>query len=464
MRNTVSVDIVHRMKLSRILSLAAILVACGEDATSPTDVGHGPFGGTPLSDAEFAAAPKTLPRAVVAPRSELASTSSTLPSSVLLTNLPESLPQGTATTKGSPGSCEVWAAGYVVGSYVANLANGGGPLDASNTLSVGFVYALALNEEGASCPKGTSPTETLDYLVKVGARGKGAPTRAQQAYEPNCAFINAINLERSFETELAIGGWSALSRSPDTATDQIKEQLAAGLPAQMTLELPYGFLDYENGTFELSDECPSGTLKPACAISSTGGFACVADSGTNSGCSQHGIAVVGYDDTISAFWIQNSFGADWGEEGRMWLAYDAFEQVYLGGTTAVALARVSEATIAAHQAVDPREGREATTHLVLRTSLPDPIRVDTITIETPEGTAFSQGLGHWFRTGVLYASRHDALAWPDGSYEISIAGKDADGVDVVTEVTANLEALPSREEGPPAAGDVTGTNELPVAF
>ena len=33
--------------------------------------------------------------------------------------------------------------------------------------------------------------------------------------------------------------------------------------------------------------------------------------------------IVGWDDTLKAWHIQNSWGPEWGEQGFMWIAYDS---------------------------------------------------------------------------------------------------------------------------------------------
>ena len=43
----------------------------------------------------------------------------------------------------------------------------------------------------------------------------------------------------------------------------------------------------------------------------------------------HCMTVYGYDDTKAAFWVQNSWGASWGDGGRCWIPYDMWEQGYI---------------------------------------------------------------------------------------------------------------------------------------
>jgi len=44
----------------------------------------------------------------------------------------------------------------------------------------------------------------------------------------------------------------------------------------------------------------------------------------------HAMCIVGYDDAKGAFKVRNSWGADWGENGYVWIAYDALLSFYTG--------------------------------------------------------------------------------------------------------------------------------------
>ena len=42
------------------------------------------------------------------------------------------------------------------------------------------------------------------------------------------------------------------------------------------------------------------------------------------GPAQHSMLIIGYDEGIGAFHIQNSQGAGWGADGYVWMAYETF--------------------------------------------------------------------------------------------------------------------------------------------
>ena len=49
------------------------------------------------------------------------------------------------------------------------------------------------------------------------------------------------------------------------------------------------------------------------------------NSNTKGGC--HGMVVVGYSDTYNAFKVVNSWGESWGDNGFVWIDYNAFTDI-----------------------------------------------------------------------------------------------------------------------------------------
>jgi C1A family cysteine protease len=44
----------------------------------------------------------------------------------------------------------------------------------------------------------------------------------------------------------------------------------------------------------------------------------------------HCMMIIGYDDTMGAYRIQNSEGTQWGDAGYIWMAYATFEALAQG--------------------------------------------------------------------------------------------------------------------------------------
>ncbi len=465
--------------LATLAAVALIAASACSDAGSGTSGGEAfdEFGGTPPSEAELAAQPKALPATAFADRT-LASAASAegIPPSFVIpeSELPPVQAQGTPEDPGSPGSCEVWSAGYAMGSYVANLTNGRDIKDLANTVSTAYLYMTVLAEEHKTCGEGTSPADTLNYLV-----AQTAPSLASIPYYPVCECpsgsdqcLDSITLGEScpsdpeFCTDLSIGSWSGLARQPSAETlELIKTWIAQRHVVQTTIVVPYDFTDYTGGLFEAPTSCPPGA---PCAIFR--GIACRASAKLPSGCAQHGIALVGYDDDLGAVKIQNSFGPAWGEAGYMWMSYATFEAIYLSGTIAfappvrsgTAAERPSAAADRAFQWVERRDD-ETRVHLIFAATLDEPLRLGDITITAPDGKQITHSYGgHFFRAGHHYVTRHDGLQFEPGTYAVRLEGTTRDGAARVVESTVQVALAQGGPPAGPIGEGVTGTNGEPV--
>lgn len=475
----------RRTRACALVMLIALLSACS-DAPPTTEVKEEVFGATLPSDAELATYPKILPaeafaaggaRGAAAPTVAPTPTSFVIPASAL----PPVQAQGTSTNFGYPGSCEVWSAGYAMGSYAANLTNQQDIKDLANTVSTAYVYMTVLaNIPGSSCGGSTKASETLEYLV-----ANTAPSLASIPYYPVCECpsgsdqcLDDVMLDQSCETnpefctQLSIGSWSAFEKKKpiDQILTMIQTWLSTSRIVQISIVVPYDFKDYTSGVYDAPTACPSP--QPSnCA--QYGAIACIASTKDPSGCAQHGIAIVGYDDSQGALLIQNSFGTGWGEQGYMWMSYSTFKSIYLGGTiafapkassaTSSAVATTSAAVDAGFQWVDHRDAGAPKTDLIFASTLDQPIALGTITITTPDGRTLSHEYGHWFGKGYHYVTRHDGNQFPSGTYTVRLQGTTRSGEVVSVESTAEV-ALAAGETLPaaPIGNDITGTNGQPA--
>jgi hypothetical protein len=476
-----------RLAIGTVLWLAlAGAAGCGGDGSSSPD-DPGPFGGTPPTEAELATYPKALPPDALASRAGAAATVAATPTRYEIADerLPPVQAQGTPEKSGYPGSCEVWSAGYAMGSYTANLTNRVNIKDLKNTVSTAFVYVKVLNEEKKTCGQGTSPAGTLNYLVH-----NTAPSLATIAYEPVCECppgsdqcLDAIDIDEScatdptFCTDLSIGSWAALAAAPPSdILATIKGYVAEGRIVQITIVVPYEFGDYDGGVYDAPASCPS---PQASNCAQYGQVACIASTMEKSGCAQHGVAIVGYDDektdpsgTPGALKIMNSFGTSWGESGFMWMSYATFEAIYLGATTAEppsseasssALGGASGAADSAFQWVEERPGAAPKVHLIFASALAEPLLLGEIAVTPPGDETLRHTYGHAFRSGYHYVTRHDGRQFEAGTYAVRVEGTRPNGENVV--VTSEVEVELADGSALPAAppgDDVTGTNGQPV--
>lgn len=463
------------------LVLAMLLAAACSDGD-----GGGPpepfdeFGGTPPSDAELATYPKALPAPAYASGSGTTASIAATPSSFVIpeSTLPPVQAQGTASMQGYPGSCEVWSAGYAMGSYAANLTNRQDIKNLANTVSTAYVYVTVLAEEKKSCGEGTSPADTLNFLV-----ANDAPSLASIPYYPACECpqgsdqcLDAVDVAQDCAndpalcTDLAIGSWNGFAKQPHAQVlDDVKTWVATGHVVQMTIVVPIEFGKYTGGVFSAPTSCGGDTK---CKVFN--GIACGASSTTGTGCAQHGVAIVGYDDGTGAIRIQNSFGPDWGENGYMWMSYETFEAIYLAGTIAFApatplepgAARAAAAADAGWQWVDERDAGSPAprVHLIFATTLDEPLRLHDITVTAPDGTRLVQDYGgHAFRRGHHHVTRQDGRQFEAGTYSLRLEGTTRAGAPRVVEGSVQVALVAGSALPPAPPGDgVTGTNGEPV--
>ena len=448
---------------------------CPTPDTTPTDE---EFGAELLSADAIAQAGKCPPAAALAARAQLSTTPpprATIPPTLL----PPVQAQGTSQTQGSPGSCEVWSAGYAMGSYAANLTNQQPLSDLSNTVSPGFLYPWVLNKEGKTCGMPTAAPDTLNYLVQ-----NTAPSLAAVPYSPNCFCLGMVDINQTFTTDLAIGSWCFFPPSAADALSAIKSYVAQGYVVQTSILVPWEFGGYHSGVFDAPTACPNTpTPPPVPTPSPTPGkpvcgqhdaIACVQSMITASGCAQHGIAIVGYDDTMvgpdgnaGAVLIMNSFGPGWGENGFMWMAYGGFEDIYLAGTLAFAPQPSGGlgapfAVNDAFQWVEQRAGQSPRTHLIVEAAFAEPLPDAEVLITAPELRTVRQHYTQPFRHGYLYLTRTDGKQFEPGRYVIQIRGVTAGGL-LTAATTIDLDpasALPAAE----LPSQVTGSNGQPATI
>jgi hypothetical protein len=447
-------------------STATPTVTCPIPDATPTDEEQ--FGAVVPSADDVAQGAKCLAPAALAVRTGSATPppQATIPA----TALPPVQEQGTAQHLGSPGSCEVWSAGYAMGSYTANLTNQRPIADLANTVSAGFLYPWVLNQEGKSCGMGTTVNDTLDYLVS-----NTAPSLAAVPYSPSCACLDMVDVNQTFMTDLAIGSWCYLpSASGGDVLAAIKGWVAQGHVVQTSIFMPWELPDYTGGVYDVPTGCPTPAptpTKPTCA--QHGAFACIASTTTGSGCAQHGVAIVGYDDNkigpdgkAGAVLIMNSFGTDWGKKGFMWMSYESLASIYLAGTLAFppqpsgglgAPAAVADA----FQWVEQRAGEVPRTHLIVETAFAEALPDAEVTITAPEGRRARHHYAQPFRHGYVYFTRHDGKQFEAGMYAVEMRSSNS------ATLTANVRVeLDTESDLPPAPlpDDLTGSNGQPATL
>ena len=405
-----------------VTSATATLAGCSSTGVNVVNPPEPDQFGALLNDAEFAAAPAALPPEAIT------GVPVTLGPRVTLAPLPIVVAQGTTTNLGSPGSCEAQSWGYGLGSYTAARNLDGttrwNPADPSGqyAASAAWLYSWSLagpSNANGSCPAGTLATPYLKHLVDT-----GAPSVAQFAYRPDCAYLGplAINNPAPPQSQLQIGSyaivkWAGMTQAQFTA--RLKTYLSAGNAVAFSGKVTAGYTHPSTTPFRGNYLDAKGVWQ---AIRGSGG---------------HGQLIVGYDDALQAFLVQNSFGTQWpfvatpAPPGMLYWSYDSIwnTQTYFGVAYPInasgALAgtplkpSVSSAPALSVSLRTYNDLIDGTQKLVLLIDAAAPIYLDTTQIVTPAGETFTNGYKTSIRTGYTFVSRANG-SFARGTYTITL--------------------------------------------
>lgn len=411
---------------------AATLAGCssgGVNVLNPPISGANFRFGALLNAAEFAAAPAALPpEAVTTIQAVLP------PASVTLTNLPPVVAQGAVgkgQSLGSPGSCEAQSWAYALGSYTAARNRDGtmrwNAADLNNQVSAAWMYSWALSSPATgqgACPSGSYSLPYPQQLIAT-----GAPSVQQFAYYADCGVLgkyyssnpNPPNQSRLQIGSYAIINWSNLTQAK--FTDLLKRHLAAGNAIAFSGLVCEGYMD------------PSSPNSKNGYLDSRGVWQCNTAGGIpNSG---HGQVIVGYDDTLQAFLVQNSFGTQWpftqtpATPGRLYWSYDAMwnTQSYFGiafpannsGTlTGTILPGSSSSAPQLGVKLHSYDDADGNSRLVFLLDAASPIQLLNTTVVTPAGQTYTKQYNAPIRTGYTHVSRLNASFVP-GNYTVTLS-------------------------------------------
>lgn len=152
--------------------------------------------------------------------------------------------------------------------------------------------------------QGRYMSEAFNVLEEIGSAVQ-ATVPYQATNDCSTTFEDLATTEANL---LKISNWYGLGTNAGTIVNTIKTQLAeSGQPVIVAMYgLESGFLNYSSGVYHYG-----GTY------------------GVNAG---HAMCVVGYDDSIEAFDVRNSWGGNWGASGYWWCGYDAVEDLVAEGS------------------------------------------------------------------------------------------------------------------------------------
>lgn len=217
------------------------------------------------------------------PLADRISSTKAYPASVNL-NCPPVLNQG------SEGSCVAWGVGYAARSVSWQAMNGGSYSYSTNIFSPEYIYNQI---KVGDCSSGSYVTDGLDIITN-----QGVCVWNDMPYTDVDCDTYPNNYQASQAANYKIGSYTRLS----ITVDAFKDQLAAGNPIVVAGPVYSQF-------YSLGD----GDVQTKARGRSYGG---------------HCYCCVGYDDTLNAFLVLNSWGTTWGSSGYGWISYDIMSRVW----------------------------------------------------------------------------------------------------------------------------------------
>lgn len=197
------------------------------------------------------------------------------------------------------GTCTSWSVGYCALTIAEAVKNNwaGEEKITSEAMSPIFLYSQAKTHRG--CDKGICMPDVLQTLVKT-----GTPKFTEYNYLCDGDVRLATSLFASAKNH-RIENFRAIRNplmSPERSLKNVKKALTENRPVIICMNLPNSFLS--NDVKDLWQ--PKGANDAVCGY--------------------HAMCIIGYDDDKygGAFLIQNSWGRNWGNNGRTWIKYADF--------------------------------------------------------------------------------------------------------------------------------------------
>jgi len=206
-------------------------------------------------------------------------------------DLSEDLPP--VRNQGELGSCASWATSYYMKSFQEKIETGL-PFSEASIFSPSYTYNQLTGEDCG----GTSIEETLALIQEQGVASLELfpYTEDQCTTQPDETVTEAASDARISDFK-ALSGENMIAEMKTLITQQNPIIIGAVLSPEFGITDSFGLSAYREHAVDYED------------------VTC------------HAMLVVGFDDEVSAFKVVNSWGESWGDNGFVWIDYQAFENV-----------------------------------------------------------------------------------------------------------------------------------------
>lgn len=194
--------------------------------------------------------------------------------------------------QGQQPSCTAWATGYALMSFFQGNVNGWNPNDQEHIFSPSYLYQNI--KKGTTCTNGTYISDALNFLKE-----NGDVPLSDFAYDANSCKMPPASLKTT-ASQYKIKDWFRVDDVYNL--NDLKNYLSQGMPIVIAAYTDKEFSQFYNKKENEVFHWKSGNYK--------GGG--------------HAMLVVGYDNSLRAFKVMNSWGTEWGSKGYVWIDYDSF--------------------------------------------------------------------------------------------------------------------------------------------
>lgn len=215
----------------------------------------------------------------------------------------------TPKSQGQYGTCTAWAAGYCGRTILEAQRQGWtdqSVIDA-NTFSIGFLYRIS--SAHADC-NGAFVSKCMEKLRDVGVpKATDFTEDCPQGSLPKSLYSKA--------KDYRIKGFASLWNTANPATPKesvrlVKKSISEGNPVVIAMIVPTSFCYSQTDSWTPDkNDTPKGNQGHAHG--------------------KHAMCIIAYDDDKNggSFLLQNSWGTQWGDKGRIWIRYkDAADYIY----------------------------------------------------------------------------------------------------------------------------------------
>lgn len=191
----------------------------------------------------------------------------------------------TPKNQGSQGSCVAFAVAYATKTYQENLEFNWGVSSPSTQFSPAFLY----NQLNGGKDKGLNIKTTLEFL-----KTNGVCSLADMPYNDSDYLTQPNNYQKERASNFKISNIIAVE-----GQSGIKEELSKGNPVIVAINV---YSDFDNlNTSNMIYDVANGSSRGS-----------------------HAVCIIGYDDSMQAYKIINSWGTNWGINGYGYISYDLF--------------------------------------------------------------------------------------------------------------------------------------------